>query len=105
MYIVNAALGCKHQEASSDCNWTRTHNHLIRKQTLNYLAKLAFTCLYTLDIQTTIKCGFTLKRVRDIIRTYNQEASFISLDDLDNVSILLDEDNDLEEEITLYLRN
>ena len=24
----------------SDCNETRTHNHLVRKQTLNYLAKL-----------------------------------------------------------------
>ena len=25
-----------------------------------------------LDIQATIECGFTLKRVRDIIRTYSQ---------------------------------
>ena len=25
----------------SDCNWTRTHNHLFRKRTLNHLAKLA----------------------------------------------------------------
>ena len=25
----------------SDCNWTRTHNHLVRKRTLNHLAKLA----------------------------------------------------------------
>ena len=25
----------------SDCNWTQTHNHLVRKRTLNYLAKLA----------------------------------------------------------------
>ena len=23
------------------CNWTRTQNHLVRKQTLNYSAKLA----------------------------------------------------------------
>ena len=30
----------------------------------------------------------------------HEEASFISSDDLDNISILLDEDNDLEEEIT-----
>ena len=22
-----------------DCNWTRTHNHLVRKRTLNHLAK------------------------------------------------------------------
>ena len=26
---------------SSDCNWTRTQNHLTRKRTLNHLAKLA----------------------------------------------------------------
>ena len=24
----------------SDCNWTRTQNHLVRKRTLNHLAKL-----------------------------------------------------------------
>ena len=26
---------------TSDCNWTRSHSHLIRKRTPNYLAKLA----------------------------------------------------------------
>ena len=26
----------------SDCNWTRTQNHLVRKRTLNYLAKVFF---------------------------------------------------------------
>ena len=26
---------------SSDFNWTRTHNHLVYKRTLNHLAKLA----------------------------------------------------------------
>ena len=25
----------------SDCNWTRTQNHLVRKRTLNHLPKLA----------------------------------------------------------------
>ena len=25
----------------SDCNWTRTHNHLVHTRTLNHLAKLA----------------------------------------------------------------
>ena len=25
----------------SDCNWTRTHNHLVRKRTLKHLTKLA----------------------------------------------------------------
>ena len=24
----------------SDCNWTRTHNHFVRKRTVNHLAKL-----------------------------------------------------------------
>ena len=28
-------------EYISDCNGTRTHNHLVRKRTLNQLAKLA----------------------------------------------------------------
>ena len=27
----------------SDCNWTRTHNHLVNKWTLNYLTKLIWT--------------------------------------------------------------
>ena len=25
----------------SDCNWTRTHNHLVHKRKLNHLAKQA----------------------------------------------------------------
>ena len=28
-------------DLSSDCNWTRTQNHLVLKRTLNHLAKLA----------------------------------------------------------------
>ena len=30
-----------------------------------------------LDIQATIECGFTLKRVRDMIKTYNYFLSFV----------------------------
>ena len=112
----------------NDCNWTQTQNHLVRKRTLNHLAKLAkwwscvlsaylynaFDCKYSkhssitwpvwpngsvfiyklsgsgfeasysyltfrfstskefLDIQATIECGFTLKRVGDMTRTYSQ---------------------------------
>ena len=41
----------------SDCNWTRTHVHLVRKRALNHLECGA------------IECGFTLKRVRDMTRT------------------------------------
>ena len=26
---------------TNDCNWIRTHNHLVHKRTLNHLAKLA----------------------------------------------------------------
>ena len=29
------------QKLSNDCNWTQTHSHLVRTQTLNHLAKLA----------------------------------------------------------------
>ena len=31
----------------SDCNWTRTQNHLVRKRTLNHLAKQLSVCLQT----------------------------------------------------------
>ena len=51
----------------NDCSWTQTHKYLVRKRTLNHLAKLVF-----FDIQAIIECGFTLKRVRDMIRTYSQ---------------------------------
>ena len=30
----------EHATKINDCNWTRTHNHLVRKRTLNHLAKL-----------------------------------------------------------------
>ena len=67
---------------ASDCNWARTHSHLVGKRTLNHFAKLvvgresSYSHLTSdfalasskefLDIQATIECGFTLKRVRDI---------------------------------------
>ena len=44
---------------SIDCNWTRTHNHFVPKQTLNHLTKLAkwlicivSTYLYDKNIQS-----------------------------------------------------
>ena len=51
-FTVNLHCGClnakeilawsRHEIWSlSDCNWTRTHNHLVHKRTLNHLAKLA----------------------------------------------------------------
>ena len=34
-----------------------------------------------LDIQATVECGFTLKRVRDMIRTYSYKDEFLKLYD------------------------
>ena len=33
-------LSLKSIKSKHDCNWTRTHSHLVRKRTLNHLAKL-----------------------------------------------------------------
>ena len=46
---------------------------LVHKRTRNHLAKLAKLASNKefLDIQGTIGCGFTLKRVRDMIKTYS----------------------------------
>ena len=41
---------------SCDCNWTRTHNHLVRKRTLNHLAKLALK----LKLRSKFNHGFTI---------------------------------------------
>ena len=51
----------------SDCSWNRTHNDFVRKQTLLAASNKEF-----LDIQAAMECGFTLKRVRDMTRTYSQ---------------------------------
>ena len=87
----------------SGCNENRIHNHIVRKRTLNHLAKLAslakwlsfrlrakwlwvrvplqslklqisrlFRVRSFLTFQATIVCGFTLKLVRDMIKTCNQ---------------------------------
>ena len=52
MEIINNPFG--------DCNGTQTHNHLVRKRTLNH-----------------IECGFTLKRVSDMIITYNPFGLYV----------------------------
>ena len=59
----------------------RAHNHLVRKWTLNHLAKFWISLLSlklapvsskeSLDIQATFDYRFTQKRVRDMIITYN----------------------------------
>ena len=54
-------LPCQTAHLLSDSNRIRTHYHLVRKQTLNHLAKLL--------------CRFTLNRVRDMIITYSQVST------------------------------
>ena len=77
-----------------DCNRARTHNYLVCKRTLNHLAKLvplpslklqiwrlfrAFRFrAFSLDIQATKECGFILKCVSNMIRTYSQKVLFDS---------------------------
>ena len=61
---------------SCDSNGIRTHNHLVCKQTLNHLAKLAYFWLFgqtdlALTFRQTIECRFTLKLVSDMIITYS----------------------------------
>ena len=40
-------------KSAYDCNGTRTHDHLVRKQTLNHLAKLAVTAHITISHKNT----------------------------------------------------
>ena len=51
----------------SDSNVIRSHNYLVRKRTLNHLAKLA----KWLNVDYASDSGFTLKLVRDIIVTFS----------------------------------
>ena len=90
----------------NDSNKIRTHNYLVRKRTLNrpvwlngwvFLyelsgCKLESRCCHLnsniglvsskefLDIQATIECRFTQKRVRNMIITYSQKSKFSNLD-------------------------
>ena len=44
----------------SDCNWTRTHYHLVRKRTLNHLAKLVkwLSCVLSTYLYGAFDCMF-----------------------------------------------
>ena len=50
----------------SDCNWTRTHNHLVRKRILNHLAKLAkrLSCVASTYLYGAFDCMFLPCHVR-----------------------------------------
>ena len=68
------------QKRLSNCDEIRACNHIIRKRTLNDLAKLSgydFTPASNktfLNIQVTTECIFKLKRVCDMIRTHRQKC-------------------------------
>ena len=50
----------------SDCNWTRTQNHLVHKRTLNNLAKLTNCSLWpTGQFGEMVQCSFTSEVVLD----------------------------------------
>ena len=50
----------------SDCNGTRTHNHVVRKWTLNHLAKLAkwLRCVVSTCMYSAFDCMFLSCQVR-----------------------------------------
>ena len=46
----------------SDCNWTRAHNHLVHKRTLNHLAILANMANGWVFVYELSDCGFEPSR-------------------------------------------
>ena len=54
-----------------------------------------------LDIQATIEWGFTLKRVRDMIRTYNQVLNIRK----QSIRKILTYENEVKHQIERYLKN
>ena len=63
----------------SDWNWTGTQNPVVRKWTLNHLAKLVPCWFHLAKLVLTIECGFTLKHIRDMTRTNSQNEITSSL--------------------------
>ena len=56
----------------SDCNWTRTHNQLVRKRTLNHLAKLAKNFLNDWAVVWVLICTVHL-----IVCSYHVTYAFL----------------------------
>ena len=70
----------------SDSNGIETHNHVVGERTVNRLAKLAshFNFRYGACFEQKVpwhsgrlRCGFTLKLLRDMIITYSQGLFFV----------------------------
>ena len=93
-----------HLNVLSDCNWTRTHNHLVLKRTVNHLAiwpvwltgrmfvyelsgcrfesscshlNFRFHACFEKGVQATKECEFTLKCVRDMTKAYSKMHSTV----------------------------
>ena len=60
-----------------DCMFLSCHVRVSFTVAVTYIASVSSKEF--LDIQATIECGFTLKRVRDIIKTYSQILFSLSL--------------------------
>ena len=76
LYMTLIWLGFRYETILVNVKWQQrdSNNHLVRKRTLSHFAKLDIAPVSTkrlLDIQATMKCRFTLKRVRDMIITYS----------------------------------
>ena len=63
IWISRLEMSISHRtmtDSNGDCNRTWTHNHLVRKQTLNYLAKLAkwLSCVVSTYVYSAFDCMF-----------------------------------------------
>ena len=73
-FTLNSCLNVKELVARStreiwdlnDCNWTRTQNHLVCKQTLNHLAKLVkwLSCVLSTYLYGAFDCMFLSCHIR-----------------------------------------
>ena len=61
----------------SGCNWTRTHNHLVHKRTLNYLSKPAklflndWAALWVLSVRCTLLYVLVVSRTRFRVNSHS----------------------------------
>ena len=76
----------------SDCNGTRTHNHLVRKPTLNHLAKLASLAKW-LNVRLQTKCLWVqILLLSFILLVIPKKSQFWSLmDSLTALKVILQE--------------
>ena len=66
-HLLHLAQGQEHTYAwENDCNWTRTHTHLVHKGTLNHLAKLTkwLSCVVSTYLYGAFDCMFLSCHVR-----------------------------------------